>query len=224
MEELAIVIFSCDKNEELWPIFHHFLNKNWPNHPNTYLFTESKTSNLFNTITIAYKLDKWTKRIRQSLNKIKENKIIFICDDCFINKEVNIPKLKEALNILDNKYIANINFELSFEKGDAKSIYKGFKRKTENSRITVSLLCGLWNKKALLDVLSKDSSPWEVERYQNSKLYEYYQVCDDKIVSWFRDGPYQFAAIHNGKWSKDTIDFFKSENIEVEFNKKGFVD
>ena len=101
MNDLAIVIFSCDKNEELWPICHHFINKYWPNHPNIYLLTESVKSPLFNTISIPYELDKWTIRIRESLKTIKENKVIFICDDCFINDTVNINKLEECMNILN---------------------------------------------------------------------------------------------------------------------------
>ena len=146
MNDLAIVIFSCDKNEELWPICHHFINKYWPNHPNIYLLTESVKSPLFNTISIPYELDKWTIRIRESLKTIKENKVIFICDDCFINDTVNINKLEECMNILDKEEdLANINFELAFDQNDKDTIYYGYKEKTEQSLFILSLLCGIWN-------------------------------------------------------------------------------
>ena len=87
MNDLAIVIFSCDKNEELWPICHHFINKYWPNHPNIYLLTESVKSPLFNTISIPYELDKWTIRIRESLKTIKEKKVINIYNNYIIKKK-----------------------------------------------------------------------------------------------------------------------------------------
>ncbi len=52
MDDLSIVVFSSDVNEELWPIFHYYLNKYWPNHPRAYLLTESKHSSDFITSSI----------------------------------------------------------------------------------------------------------------------------------------------------------------------------
>ena len=223
MDDLAIVVFSCDKNEELWPIFLHFLDKNWPDHPKTYLFTESIFSPLISTITHPCKIKHWTRRIRKSLMDIKENKVIFICDDCFLNKTVNVDKLKRCYEILDKDNVASINFEISFDPNDASCEYEGFKKKTNKSRIVLSLLCGIWNKEALIDLLSiRDCDPWEVETRQEYKEYEYYQVCDDKILSWFRDGPYQCAAIFRGKWSKEAVNFINNEGLVVDFEKKGF--
>ncbi len=224
MNDLAIVIFSCDNNEELWPIWYHCINKYWKDHPNIYLLTETKSSDLFKTISCPYSLDKWTVRIRESLNIMKEQKIIFICDDCFIKENVNIDKLNKCIEILDKeKDLASINFELSFDQNDKDTKYDGFKEKTKESLFILSLLCGIWKKKALIDILSiKDTNPWILEDEQNTLDYKYYQLDKEKVISWFRDGPYEFAALYRGKWSKDIIDFLKKENLEIDLNKKGF--
>lgn len=83
MDNLAVVIFSCDKNEELWPIFNKCLNKYWKNHPKVYLLTETMQYPYFETINYNYDINHWSTRIRHSLNDILEDNIIFICDDCF---------------------------------------------------------------------------------------------------------------------------------------------
>ena len=224
MNDLAIVIFSCDNNEELWPVWYHCVNKYWSNHPNIYLLTETKSSDLFKTISCPYELDKWTVRIRESLNIIKEKKIIFICDDCFIKEPVNIDKLNRCIEILDKEEnLASINFELAFDPNDKDTIYDGFKEKTKESAFILSLLSGIWKKKALIDILSvKDIDPWTLEDDQNTLNYKFYQTDKEKVISWFRDEPYSFAALYRGKWNKDIIDFLNKENISIDLDKKGF--
>ena len=72
MNDLAVVCYSCDKNEEVWPIYKKCIDKYWPNHPNIYLLNETKKCDYMNTICYDYDLDHWTIRIRKSLEQIKE--------------------------------------------------------------------------------------------------------------------------------------------------------
>lgn len=224
MNDLAIVIFSCDKNEELWPIFRTLLNKYWPNHPKAYLLTETKSSSLFGTIVYNYDLQYWTLRIRECLKLIDKTKVIFICDDVFLNAPVNIKKLNKCIELLDNNpNLASINFEMFYDPKDIDTKYYGFRQKTPNSLFVLSFLCGIWNKDKLIDLLSvKVCDPWTLEDDQNYKDYDYYIVSEEKVLSWFRDGPYEMGALYRGKWNKDVVKFLEEENIKVDFDKKGF--
>ena len=191
MNDLAIVCFTCDNNEELWPTFYTCLEKYWPNHPQVYLLTETLNYPNMKTINYNYDLDHWTTRIYKSLEEIKENNILFICDDCFLNAPVNIEKLEQALLLLKEN-VACINLELSFLEEDEDSPFEGFKFKPVGAPCRLSFLCGLWNREKLINILNKKScSPWELEDSQNTEGYDIYQVSDIKILSWFRDGPYQ---------------------------------
>lgn len=222
MNDLAIVCFSCDKNEEVWPTFIQCLDKYWPNHPTTYLLTETLTFPLMNTICFDYNLNQWSTRIYKSLETIKEDKIIFICDDCFLNAPINLEKLKRALYIIKDD-VANVNFELSFIKEDMPCVYEGFKYKPFQSMCRLSFLCGLWDRKKLIDIMKrKECNLWELENEQNTMGYEIYQVSDQKIISWFRDEPYMFAAAYRGRWSKELPEFLKQEGITMDLDKKGF--
>ena len=224
MKDLAIVCFSCDKNDEVWPTFYACLNKYWPHHPKTYLFTETKYYPLMKTINFDYPLDKWTTRIYKSLEVIPQNKIIFICDDCFLDDYVNLDKLKNCINLLKDN-VAYINFELSFDSRDGNSIYPGFKVKTEKSSFKLSLLCGLWDKQKLMTILKhKEQSPWKLEGSQFINGYDVYQVDKEKVLSWFRDGPMMCGAKYSGKWSRDLPAFLEKEGIEMDLAKKGFND
>ena len=224
MDDLAIVCFSCDNNEEVWPTFMTCLDKYWPNHPITYLLTETLSYPYMHTINYNYDINSWSTRIYKSLEDIKENKIVFICDDCFLNAPVNIEKLKQALAIIKDN-TATVNFELSFREEDMDCEYEGFKYKPFNTPCRLSFLCGLWDKEKLIDILKiSNSNPWDLEDKQDSKGYDIYQVADSKILSWFRDGPYQFAAAFRGLWSRELPEFLEKEGITMDYDKKGFYD
>ena len=222
MNELAVVIYSCDKNEELWPLYKKCIDKYWEKHPNIYMLTESITSPLFITITKKYDLDHWTTRIRKSLEEIKEKYVIFMSDDCFLNDYVNIEKLKNCINILDQGKYAAIQFELSWSDKDIESEYEGFKIRTDLSPYKLSLLCGMWNKKALIHILEKDSDPWSVEKYQDCKGYTFLQVTNEKVLSWFNDKYGGNGAIRYGLWQHGVEEFLEKEGLSVDFSKKGF--
>lgn len=224
MNDLAIVCFSCDLNDEVWPTFMTCLDKYWPNHPVTYLFTETLDSPLMKTINHDFELDEWTTRIYLSLQDIPEEKVIFICDDCFLDNYVNLDKLKECYDIVNNNAnVAYVNLELSFDSNDLDCEYEGFKKKGPNSSFTLSLLCGLWDKKKLMDILNiMVCSPWHLEASQNVLNYDVYQVDKVKALSWFRDGPKQCGAKYGGRWAKTLPAFLEKEGIEMDLLKKGF--
>ena len=224
MEDFAIVIFSCDKNDDLWPIFNHCLNKYWSDHPKTYLFTETKQCKYFNTINFDYPLDKWTVRMRNSLDMVKEKKILFICDDCFLKEKVNYKKLNEALDLLKDD-IACIQLELSISKFDVKTGRKGFRKKTMNSPYIVSFFCGLWQKDKLREVMDGEFNPWKKENKADPKGYTYYQISDEKILSWFNDATGKNGAIRFGDWQNGIYDFLEKEGLEddVDFSRRMFV-
>lgn len=223
MNELAIAIYSCDKNEEVWPVFYHCLNKYWNNHPNIYLLTETIKCPYMNTISLDYDLDHWTTRIRNSLKMIKEKYVIFISDDLFLNDEVNIEKLLKCINILENDIYSGIQFELSWHENDSDCKYEGFKYKGPNSLYRLSLLCGIWKKDDLIDVLKNDTDPWTAE-LNGDNTKEFLQTYNNKILSWFNDRYGGNGAIRHGKWQHGVEDFLKQEGLEVDFSKKGFLD
>ena len=221
MKDFAIVIFSCDKNEEVYPVCLKLLDKYYPNHPKVYILSETKYFRGAISIQCDKPLNEWSKRIRYSLNVIPNEKVLFMCDDIFLKAPVNEEKLMLASKIIKDN-VANVNFENSFDDNDVDCEYEGFKFKPVGSKFRVSLLCGLWDRKKLMQVLDEDCSPWDIEARQKDYGFDYYICTDKPIFSWLNDHIYGNGAIRNGKWQKGVKEFLDSENIEVDYNKKGF--
>ena len=217
---MIILVLSCDKNEDIFEPFYKCMEKYWVNHPKIIYATETIRNPYYETICINEPLEKWTKRIRQTLDKINEDKILLMIDDCFIRNYVDTERVKYAESILKGN-IALINFEKSFDSNDIDTIFNGFKKRNHPSEYELSLLCGMWQKSALKQILKEDSDPWQVEYKQNTCNYTYLINSGDYIIDF---GYYymQPANLLKGKWCKEIIPFFEKEGIVIDYEKRGF--
>ena len=219
---MRIVVLSCDKNEDIFYAFHHCIEKYWTGHPEIIYLTETFENPYYKTICKNYLLNKWTRRIRESLEEIDDNEIMLMIDDIFIRKNVDKERIEYARENLKGN-IAMFNFEKSFDKEDIETTLKGFKKRRKGSEYELSLMCGLWQKEKLIDVLSGESDPWSVEYNQDTKDYDYYINSEDYIIDWGYK-TFERVGLVKGKWAREVVPFFEKEGIEIDYEKRGFID
>ena len=219
---MVILVLSCDKNEDIFKPFYHCMEKYYPTHPIIFYATETINNPYYFTINKNYPLNQWTRRIRETLSEIEDDQILLMVDDCFIRKPVDTKRIEYISHYLNNdNNIAMFNFEKSFDSKDEETEIKGFKKRSHGSDYELSLLCGLWNKKKLMQVLSKDSDPWTVEYNQNTYNYDYYINSEDYIIDWGYI-TWKPAGLYKGKWCKEIIPFFEKEGIKIKYDERGF--
>lgn len=216
---MKIVVLSCDKNEETFMPFHHCMEKYYKNHPEIIYATETIKNPYYKTISKNYPLEMWTKRIRETLKEIDDNEILLLIDDIFIRKPVDIERIEYARSHLKDN-IACFNFEKVFNNQNQETDLVGFKMRNKGSEYELSLMCGLWNKEKLINVLEKDSDPWTVEYNQETKGYDYMINSGDYIIDWGYK-TFQPVGLVKGKWARECKEFFDKEGIVIDYDKKG---
>lgn len=217
---MVILVCSCDKDEDLFYPFKHCIEKYFPTHPTIIYSTETITNPYYKTISKNYPLEKWTKRIRETLKEINDNEILLMIDDIFIRTPVDTKRIEYARNNLKGN-VACFNFEKVFNRNDKESGLNGWKIRQKGSEYELSLMCGLWDKEKLINVLEKDSDPWSVEYLQDTKGYDYLINSGNYIINW----GYKYmnpVGVVKGKWSYEVVDFFKKEGIDIDYGKRGF--
>ena len=219
---MKILVLSCDKNDDTFEAFHHCMEKYYPEHPEVIYATETIINPYYKTITKKYPLNLWTKRIRETVQEIEDDKILLMIDDCFIREPVDTQRI-EYLNGVLKGNIAMFNFEKSFDASDEETDIIGIKKRKHPSIYEVSLLCGLWQKQALIDILQDDSDPWTVEGNQKTHGYDFYINSGDYIINWGYE-TWRPAGLFKGLWCKEVVDFFKKEGVEIDYGKRGFAD
>lgn len=218
---MVIVVCSCDKDEDLFYPFYHCMEKYYPNHPKIIYATETIKNPYYETINKNYPLEQWTRRIRETLKEIPDNEILLMIDDIFIRKPVDTKRIDYArANLKGN--IACFNFEKVFNPEDKESGLNGWKIRQKGSEYELSIMCGLWNKEKLIHILEKDSDPWSVEYNQDTKGYDYLINSEDYIIDWGYK-TFNPVGVVKGKWAREIVDFFKKEGIEIDYEKRGFI-
>ena len=219
---MIILVASCDKNKDLFEPFYKCMEKYYPSHPEIIYITETIKNPYYKTICKNYPVELWTKKIREALKEIKDDKILFMTDDNFIRQPVDIERIKYVEDNLKGN-IAFFNFEKSFDMNDKPSPYKGFKKKNLKGIAVNSLMCGMWQRDKLIDVLNITCQPWEIERLNIAFDYEYYINSEGFII----DVGYKFQkpfGITKGKWAREIIPFFEKEGIKIDYEERGYYD
>lgn len=218
---MKIVVTSCDKNKDIFYPFHHCMEKYWKNHPEIIYITETISNPYYKTINKDYPIELWTKRIREALKEIDDDRILLMADDLFIRKKVDEKRLQQGLKLIKEN-IALVNLEKYWNEQD-KNYKDDFKIRTKGSQYELSLMCGIWDKEKLLNVLSKDTNCWDIEETQDTKGYDYLINGGDYIID-FGYKTWQHCGLKKGKWCREVIPFFEKEGIKMNYSLRGFYD
>lgn len=219
---MKILVLSCDKNVDLFPLYKHCIEKYWPNHPEIFYSTETIINPYYKTICKNYPLQQWTRRIRETVEEIDDDYILIMVDDIFLQKPVNNDKVLTLTNYFDDN-VASLNLQPSgFDKNDFP--YRNdIKQRSQDGEFKNSVMCSLWKKDKLLSVLDYDTNPWQFEWDNKHKGYTYLITYRGDYLNWgFTNKTWRFG-LHEGKWFRECIKFFKQEGIEIDYNKRGAI-
>lgn len=216
---MKVIVMSCSINWVLFEPFHHCMEKYWPSHPEVIYYTDGIINPYYRTIAIPHDLNHWTTGLREFLRQIDDDKVLLMIDDCFIRKPVDTARIEEAeVEISGN--IACMNFELSWDDRDEPTALPGWKKRKHGAAYEVSLMCGIWQKDKLMDVVSRDCDPWTIELDQDSKGYDYYINSGWYIIDWgYRT--FQPCGVQKGSWTAECIRFLESEGLNIQYEKLG---
>lgn len=230
--DTCILMCSCDKYSDIWPIFFRFLQDSWADCPYPiYLNTETKQyqDSYFNVTTLndKRKNSTWTKRLLGCIKRIKCNNIIIILDDFFFLEKISNKAFNECIEFMNNdKYVGLLSFKQQKKTRFSTCEHiNGFVKRRIGDYYIVNLLPGIWKKKCLLKLLSPYEDPWQFEWFgtERSKFtkYKFYERhCTEENILKFDLAKY---GLFRGKWQTGNVALFKERGIEVDFSKRGFL-
>lgn len=215
---VAVLVNSCDKYEDAWNPFFTLFHIMWPNCPyKVFLNSETKKykCNFMNVNTICGGGNlPWSKRLKNCLNQISADYIIFLIEDFFIMSPVNQVFLNEAIDtIITNRRIGFISFNPDLEKeGDnwdmTKQYDNNFNYIGKKSRYRINAQANLWRKKYLFKVLKSRENAWEFEDYGTVRA----KIMPEIVLTRKVNGPKVFDyhyylnygyGLKQGKWLKN---------------------
>ena len=192
----SIIMMSCDKYKCLTSAFNHCLNKYYTNHPN---------------IEYIYGNDCWTKRLRERLENITDDYVLFLLDDMLIREPVKEDLIEDAIKVLkEDKKVAVINFEKNYRPANDYS--DNWLEQKQNQMYLHSCQPSIWRRTALIDNLRNDEDAWSWELTRVSNDWKYLINKDIDIINVGRTNDLNWG-IARGKITEEFEEFLITENI-----------
>lgn len=182
MNNLSLLVSSCDKYSFLWPDFVYFFRKNWDKNLNIpiYFISEDKPfTEDPDFINVQYGKGTYSDCLRKALKSMDTDYVFYLQDDYFLTKAIGKDWVEHLLLLMRDNNLDRITFQgigknISVDETDTLDNGK-LKRMLQDSRYTVSMQPGIWNRRFFFICLSNvKESPWEFEKYGSKRLNSIY--------------------------------------------------
>lgn len=225
----ALLVLSCDKYADAWSPFFQFFQKYWSNcsFP-VYLGTNQKNFEWKGVTTIhSNKKTTWSDELYTILEQIKEDKILIMLEDYFINGSVDIDFLEKTIHAMDNLnagYVKIAAFPSKYDQQNPYTIlpeYPFLGEIEKGAPYRVCLQTTLWKKSVLMQLLDKSENPWQFEIEASKRSNDYAEkfllVVPEKNKNYVHGPiPYYCTALTKGKWMRGAIDLCKKEGVTID--------
>lgn len=100
MDNVCLLVQSCDKDELLWPVWHYYWRKFWgcQDLMPAYLMTQAKQSALEGITTIQSGKSDWGQEMHVVLDSIPEEYVIMLHEDYFLTEPTDRKTLETLIN------------------------------------------------------------------------------------------------------------------------------
>lgn len=214
---VSVLVMSCDAYSDVWQPFYVLYNKYWQPPYKTYICSETIACDYFTTIKTQ---GSWTKRVREALEQIDSEYIIFMLEDYFIRDYVDQDRINKILaNFKDDEAV--YDFEEYCNDEIEKEHILGFGKRKDKTIYMNNTQPSIHNRLKLIERLQVDQDPWEWETTIVSSPYKFYINMTKQIID---TGYYNrnWMGLRKGKWCREIVPFFAKENIEIDYEKRGF--
>jgi len=222
--DFEVIISTCDKFSDLWDAHILLLEHSWKEHPKAYLVTDVPTERWFDRVEVvcAGIGTEITQRLKQVLDKVTTDYILFTLDDYFLTEPIRDQALRQTLAVMEeenldyvwldsptNPYMPTYK-ELCREGAVALDGHPGyFLRNLEEGNYKVSLYPGLWRTDFMRRTLEQTRNAWQYEVALTEMASQMKARC---AVSTHKEFPF-LDVIRKGKVLRKAQRYFRKNPI-----------
>ena len=173
----------------------------------------------------------WSARLKDALRQINSKYVIILLDDFFLKSPVRSDVIEKCIAFMEQNDDA-VAFKFFTDPGLGAVVCDEFVSADPDFCFCVSAMATLWRKEFLIELL-RDENPWDFEFYASArwrnkyrKTYKMYvQNTGKPVFDYIYYTPKGgWSAILRGKWLITVPEFFEQYGLEVDYEKRGFID
>lgn len=216
MNNLSVLIGTCDAYRSLWENFSICFDRYWKHRTRNIFVGEtislpSYADTKFETILCGKDVP-WGRRMREGI-KVSEEYIFFILDDYFFHYSYPAHQLNMYVEDMKLHKMNRLQISASGHQTYEKVDNLKYDRIAPNSKYLISMQPSIWRKGFLLDTLNPRYSPWEFEMsgtrsIRNKEMNTY---IDSSVPSVY------FGAVRKGFTKTPGWDDFRQQQKLKDF-------
>lgn len=217
MDNIAVLVVSCDNYSDLWLPFFSLFKRFWPDCPfSVYLLTNDKDFSYPGVSTIRIGKDvSWSDNIKEGLRQLQEEYVLMFIEDLFLLKSVDTNEITRVCGEfvrLNGNYL-RLNPTVKADK----KYNEYFGKVSKGTIYRTSTVLSLWNKDVLSDLLQTGENAWEFEIFGT--------VRSDTYEGFYATWKNCFTIVNGvikGKWERKAYRKIKSlyPDAELEGRRK----
>jgi hypothetical protein len=214
MPSPPILVISCDRYADLWPVFLKVFQTQWPDCPYELCIGSNFLQAPDGARTVAIGEDvNWADGVQRMLDAISESHVIVMLEDFLLTERVDTGSIERLVDIAYKEDIDCLRLsplpEPSPLPTQAVSRYPDLGVVESGTLYRVSAQPAIWSVSALRGYLIAGFTPWEFELLGT-------QLSEHRSHTFW--GPFQprlhyFHAVEKGRWTPRGVDLCQSLGI-----------
>jgi hypothetical protein len=212
LDDVSILVNSCDKYADLWPVFFALFWRYWPDCPYpVYLGSNSLEYNHPRVRMITVGPDRsWAETTRKMLEAIPSPYVLWFLDDFFLVKRVDteaVRGLVEEMKELDANYLR------LRPAPPAKAEVPGhpfLRMIVPGAEYRCSLGIALWRRRIFLKLLKDGETAWEMEKAgsERSETLDGFYTTRETVIE-------RTNGLEAGKWLRYNLPLLRREGLAI---------
>lgn len=211
MSQLSILINSCDRYSDLWPVFFELFSKYWPDCPYpVYLGANEKQFNYPNLHTLRIGVDDgWAQSAQRMMEAIDSEYILILLEDFFFFRPVDTQQVASLFNAMVDLNGAYLRLKPFPPPDHIEPIHPNLGLIEPGAPYRVALQAAIWKKDVFLRLLKPGETPWQMELRGTVRSTQ----MPEAFFSVWKPVLYYQAGVTMGKWTPSALHFLRHENI-----------
>ena len=224
-KKLELLVCSCDKYADVWPVFFALFFKYWNDCPHqiNLIANELKYDDpRVTTIKTNSKLD-WSSAFCEALEKVRAPYALVVMEDYLLTRNVETSRFAELIEHMEKHSIDCLHVYPEPIFTPANQHAAGYKLGDvlPGTPYRVNLQAAIWNTAFLKQLVKRGENAWEFEVF-GSRRSNNLQGKFSTVVCKPEDAPFPYycTGVVRGKWMPGAVRLCKKEGIHIDFSKR----
>lgn len=168
MNDMTMLIFSCEKFSDLWDAHVRLLEENWPDRSMETLFvTDAPHETHYPRVSLlaAGEEASFTARVRCACEAVETKYVFVTLDDYFLIHPVDTARIEHLVSVMEREGLDYLRLyhRPTRATGAPVSGEEGLYHIANEERYSVNLYAGIWRRDFFLRTAVGERSPWSYE-------------------------------------------------------------